>query len=64
MTKKLKKNSIRCKHCDDIIESKTRYDFKRCHCGKVAIDGGLEYSKRIFPSNPPEDHFDDVSEYE
>lgn len=33
--------------CDDILESKTPNDFKRCSCGKVAIDGGHEYLKRI-----------------
>lgn len=33
--------------CDDILESKTPNDFKRCPCGKVAIDGGHEYLKRI-----------------
>ncbi|MGE8034684.1 DUF7695 domain-containing protein [Lysinibacillus sp. NPDC093692] len=64
MTKKLKRNKIRCNHCDDLIESKKEHDFKMCSCGKVAIDGGLEYSKRIFPSNPSEAHFVDLSEYE
>lgn len=33
--------------CGDILESKTPNDFKRCSCGKVAIDGGHEYLKRI-----------------
>lgn len=32
---------IRCKHCDDVIESKSQHDFIRCRCGKVAVDGGL-----------------------
>lgn len=64
MSKRLKRNIIRCKLCNDIIESKTEHDFKMCSCGKVAVDGGTEYSKRIFPSNPPEIHFDDLSEYE
>lgn len=62
--KKIKRNIISCKHCSDIIESKNEHDFKRCKCGKVGIDGGLEYCKRIFPSNPPELHYDDLTEYE
>jgi hypothetical protein len=62
--KKLKKNIIRCKHCEDVIESKSQHDFKRCICGKVAVDGGLVYGKRSFPSYPAEEHFDDLSEYE
>lgn len=64
MNKKLKRNIIRCRHCNDIIESKTEHDFKMCNCGKVAVNGGIEYSKRIFASNPPGIHFDDLSEYE
>ena len=40
-------NKIKCINCGDILESKTPNDFKRCSCGKVAIDGGHEYLKRI-----------------
>lgn len=43
---KIVTNRIKCKHCGDILESKSRYDFKFCSCGKVAIDGGLFYLKR------------------
>lgn len=39
-------NKIRCKKCDDIIESKTVHDFKFCKCGAVAVDGGLYYLRR------------------
>lgn len=39
-------NKIRCKKCGDIIESKTRHDFKTCRCGAVAVDGGYDYLKR------------------
>ena len=44
------KNSIKCNHCNDEIESKHRHDFVRCKCGKVAVDGGLDYSKTMFTS--------------
>lgn len=40
-------NKIKCKKCGDIIESKSTYDYKRCSCGAVAIDGGKDYLKRI-----------------
>ena len=43
---KIIKNRIKCKYCGDIIESKSRYDFKFCSCGKVSIDGGRFYLKR------------------
>ena len=40
-------NKIRCKKCNDIIESKTVNDFKKCKCGAIAIDGGKQYLKRL-----------------
>ncbi|WP_425278866.1 DUF7695 domain-containing protein [Caldifermentibacillus hisashii] len=40
---------MRCKKCDDVIESKSVHDFQTCSCGAVEVDGGLEYAKRIFP---------------
>ena len=57
-------NKIQCKHCGDIIESKTVHDYIRCKCGKVSVDGGKEYLKRDFPSFPMEDHFIELSETE
>ncbi len=40
-------NKAKCKKCGDIIESKEANDFKRCTCGSIAVDGGLEYIKRV-----------------
>lgn len=40
-------NKIKCKKCEDIIESKNTNDYKRCSCGAIAIDGGKDYLKRI-----------------
>ncbi|WP_053075125.1 DUF7695 domain-containing protein [Ornithinibacillus californiensis] len=62
--KKLKTNRIRCKHCGTVIESKNTYDFIRCDCGKVAVDGGLEYPKRVYPAGRAEDHYEDLSEFD
>ncbi len=41
-------NKIKCNHCGDIIESEDTYDFKRCRCRRVAVDGGHDYAKRLF----------------
>lgn len=41
--KRIKHNKIRCKLCDDVIESKHHYDFVRCSCGNAFVDGGTEY---------------------
>lgn len=32
-----------CILCKDIIQSKSRYDFVRCSCGKSFVDGGDKY---------------------
>lgn len=50
MEKKIKKimsNKVKCKFCGDVIESKHIHDFVKCSCGKIAIDGGLSYLRRI-----------------
>lgn len=41
------KNKIKCKKCGDILESKTRHDFRYCSCGSVAVDGGQDYMRRV-----------------
>ncbi|PZD83282.1 hypothetical protein DTX80_17580 [Bacilli bacterium] len=38
-------NKVRCKKCDDIIESRHSHDFKVCKCGAIYIDGGTDYQK-------------------
>ena len=43
--KKVLVNKVRCKKCDDIIESKHTHDFKKCKCGKIFIDGGTDYQR-------------------
>ena len=60
---KIKRNMAKCKHCGDIIESKSAHDFKTCSCGAVSVDGGHEYLRRCF-INSPDDDFEDLSEYE
>lgn len=40
-------NKVRCKKCDDVIESKHRNDMVSCKCKAIAVDGGNEYQKLI-----------------
>lgn len=51
-------NKIKCKKCEDIIESKSTNDYKKCSCGTVAVDGGKDYLKRI----GNEEDYEDISE--
>ncbi|PAQ13584.1 hypothetical protein CD798_14340 [Bacillaceae bacterium SAOS 7] len=43
--KKVLRNRVRCKKCNDIIESKSNYDLTRCKCGAIFVDGGREYQR-------------------
>ena len=52
--KKIKQNKIRCKFCDEVIESKSTHDLKNCSCGRVSVDGGLSYLRRLFKE--PDDY--------
>ena len=48
---------IQCKHCGTRIYSKHRHDYVNCKCGKVAIDGGRDYTKTTYPGGDYSDHF-------
>lgn len=54
------RNLARCKKCGDIVESRYTWDFKRCSCGSIAVDGGLDYLKRVGNMSD----FIDLSEFE
>lgn len=41
------KNSVQCLTCMDIIVSRHRWDFVRCSCGAIAVDGGTDYLRRL-----------------
>ena len=55
MTDKILRNRIRCKKCNDIIESTHRHDFKYCKCGSVFVDGGHDYQRCGYPGGNVED---------
>ncbi len=44
---KLVQNELKCGQCGDTIFSAHRHDFKYCKCGAVAVDGGMEYVRRV-----------------
>ena len=49
---KQRRNRIKCKKCEDVIESMHVHDFKFGSRGSVAVDGGNEYVRRIgLPEN-------------
>lgn len=54
-------NKAKCKHCGDIIESTYRHDYKHCKCGKIAVDGGHAYARRLFPERPITDHIEELT---
>lgn len=61
MAVKIIKNSIRCKTCGDVIESRHVHDFVWCSCKTCAVDGGTVYLRRLAKS---EDSFEELSEYD
>ena len=60
--RKITRNALRCRHCGDVIESKSVHDFEQCSCGAIFVDGGCEYLRRGYKTSPEED-FIDLSEY-
>jgi len=43
---KIVHNRIRCRKCNDTVESTYRHDFVPCSCGAVFVDGGKDYLRR------------------
>jgi hypothetical protein len=48
-------NKVRCKKCNNIIESKHHNDFKRCKCGSIFIDGGTDFQRYGWGINQSEE---------
>ena len=40
-------NAIECQKCKEVIWSTHQHDFRYCSCGKIAVDGGQEYTKVV-----------------
>jgi hypothetical protein len=48
-------SKVKCKSCQDIIESTYTHDFKYCKCGSIFVDGGTEYLRMGWPEGNRED---------
>lgn len=40
-------NAAECSSCGEVVRSRNRHDFRYCKCGKIAVDGGSNYCKRL-----------------
>lgn len=40
-------NAATCNTCGERIRSRNRHDFVTCSCGKVSVDGGSWYVRRV-----------------
>lgn len=52
-TTRTKVSTITCPSCNDEIYSRATHDFQWCSCQEVAIDGGFDYTKVCFKTQPP-----------
>jgi hypothetical protein len=44
---KILSNQVKCLKCEDEPFSAHRHDYKRCKCGAIAVDGGMDYMRRV-----------------
>ena len=58
MKERIIRNAIQCKHCGDVIESKSVHDFVTCSCGTCSVDGGHEYLRRYCITEPKKDYIE------
>ena len=55
------RNSAHCLICDDEIVSTRGWDFVTCSCGRISVDGGLGYARRVYAADA---RWEDTSIYE
>ena len=41
------RNRAKCLKCKDVIESRHKHEFVRCHCEAIAVDGGTEFWRSL-----------------
>lgn len=44
---KILQNAATCAKCGDEIWSEHRHDYRSCKCEAIAVDGGLDYLRRV-----------------
>ena len=47
MSIRIIQNQVECLKCGDRPFSAHRHDYRECKCGAIAVDGGLEYLRRV-----------------
>jgi hypothetical protein len=57
------RNSAKCLHCGDEVESTHRHELVSCSCGAFFVDGGLAYLRRGWNGSlgEPGEVFEDTS---
>lgn len=40
-------NQVKCDKCGDKPFSANVHDFRSCKCGSIAVDGGMDYLRRV-----------------
>ena len=63
MKERIIRNAIQCRHCREVIESKSVHDFVTCSCSSCSADGGHEYLRRCCITAPETDYIE-LSEIE
>lgn len=51
-------NKIQCKHCGEIVESKSIHEFVTCKCRACSVDGGHYHLSRSFIKSQEEDYIE------
>lgn len=54
-------NKAQCLLCGDVIESKHRHDFRYCSCESLAVDGGVDYIRRLYTTT---ENYKEMSEFD
>lgn len=57
---RLTRNAAQCGRCNEVVESTHVHDFVWCSCKGVAVDGGLEYPRRVWDEGVT---YEDLCEY-
>lgn len=53
---------IRCRLCQDQIQSMHVHDFVRCSCGEIFIDGGSFYTRIGWPRGNRDEYIEIIEE--
>ena len=51
-------NKIQCKHCGEIVESKSIHEFVTCKCGACSVKKKNNHLSRSFIKSPEEDYIE------